>query len=72
MPPRAFDLDIQAIQRRLEREGWRIRPSKGPYDIYMMPGRPHVAVPRGRGSLPPGTARSIARNAGWLDGSEEP
>ncbi|WP_407524404.1 type II toxin-antitoxin system HicA family toxin [Methylobacterium oryzisoli] len=69
MPPRDFDLDIQAIRRRLEREGWRLRPSKGPHDIYVLPGRPNVAVPRGRGDLPPGTARAIARQAGWLEGS---
>jgi predicted RNA binding protein YcfA (HicA-like mRNA interferase family) len=68
MPPRDFDLDIQAIRRRLEREGWTIRPSKGPHDIFVKPGRPLVAVPRGRGDLSPGTARAIARNAGWLDG----
>ncbi|MFC5554879.1 type II toxin-antitoxin system HicA family toxin [Methylobacterium iners] len=72
MPPRDFDLDIQAIRKRLEREGWRIRPSRGPHDIYVRPGRPNVAVPRGCGNLAPGTARAIARNAGWLDGSETP
>jgi predicted RNA binding protein YcfA (HicA-like mRNA interferase family) len=55
MPPRDFDLDIRAIRHRLEREGWRIRPSKGPHDIYVHPSKPgHVAVPRGRGDLPPG------------------
>ncbi|MFC0369226.1 type II toxin-antitoxin system HicA family toxin [Methylobacterium isbiliense] len=69
MPPRDFDLDIQAIRRRLEREGWRLRPSKGPPDIFVLPGGPNVAVPRGRGDLSPGTARAIARNAGWLEGS---
>lgn len=72
MPPRDFDLDIQAIRKRLEREGWRIRPSKGPHDIYVYEGGPNVAVPRGRGDLSPGTARAIARNAGWLDGSKTP
>lgn len=71
MPPRDFDLDIRAIRKRLESEGWTIRPSKGPHDIYTMPGRPLVAVPRGRGDLPPGTARSIARNAGWLSETDE-
>jgi len=71
MPPRDFDLDIQAIRKRLEREGWKLRPSKGPHDVYALPGRPSVALPRGRGDLPPGTARSIARNAGWLDRSDK-
>ncbi|WP_375456277.1 type II toxin-antitoxin system HicA family toxin [uncultured Methylobacterium sp.] len=72
MPPRDFDLDILVIRKRLEREGWQIRPSKGPHDIYVRPGRPTVAVPRGRGDLSPGTARAIARNAGWLDGNTRP
>ncbi|WP_438344531.1 type II toxin-antitoxin system HicA family toxin [Methylorubrum populi] len=71
MPPRDFELDIQTIRRRLEQEGWQLRPSRGPHDIYVLPGRPHVAVPRGRGQLSPGTARAIARNAGWLDGSSK-
>lgn len=67
MPPRDFDLDIQAIRRRLEREGWRLRSSKrGPHDIYAHPDKPgKVPVPRGRGDLAPGTARVIARLAGW-------
>ncbi|HEX8167467.1 MAG TPA: type II toxin-antitoxin system HicA family toxin [Beijerinckiaceae bacterium] len=67
MPPRDFDLDIRAIRQRLDREGWRIRPSKGPHDIYVHPSKPgHVAVPRGRGDLSPGTARGIAILAGWI------
>ena len=72
MPPRDFDLDLKKIRQRLETEGWQLRPSKGPHDIYTLPGRPLVAVPRGRGDLSPGTARAIARNAGWLGGSERP
>ncbi|TXM68888.1 type II toxin-antitoxin system HicA family toxin [Methylobacterium sp. WL103] len=72
MPPRDFDLDIQAIRRRLEREGWMTRPFKGPHDIYAHPERAGtVAVPRGRGDLPAGTARSIARAAGWTKGRQE-
>ncbi|KQT50427.1 hypothetical protein ASG52_06305 [Methylobacterium sp. Leaf456] len=66
MPPRDFDLDLQAIRRRLEREGWRIVKSRGGHDVYRHADRMHhIAVPRGRGDLPVGTARSIARAAGW-------
>jgi predicted RNA binding protein YcfA (HicA-like mRNA interferase family) len=67
MPPRDFEVDLRAIRLRLDREGWRTRPSKGPHEIYVHPSKPgHVAVPRGRGDLPVGTARAIAISAGWV------
>jgi predicted RNA binding protein YcfA (HicA-like mRNA interferase family) len=41
--------------------------ASGPHDIYAHGEKTgHIAVPRGRGDLPLGTARSIARAAGWL------
>ena len=73
MPPRDFDLDIREIRRRLEREGWTVRPSKGPHDVYVRTGeKGFVTVPRGRGDLAPGTARGIALSAGWLKGKGRP
>lgn len=62
MPPRDFDLDIQAIRRRLEREGWSVTKLAGAHEVYkhsVQNGR--IPVPRGRGDLPVGTARSMAR-----------
>ena len=71
MPPRDFDLDIRAICRRLKEEGWSVRVARGDHDVYKHPVKQgRVAVPRGRGDLPLGTARNIARSAGWL-GEEE-
>lgn len=71
MPPRDFDLDIQAIRRRLEREGWSLTKLAGAHDVYKHPGLDgRIPVPRGRGDLPVGTARNIAREAGWLKRSK--
>ena len=44
-----------------------MRVATGEHDVYKHPRRPgRIPVPRGRGDLPLGTARSIARTAGWL------
>ncbi|MGY2047017.1 type II toxin-antitoxin system HicA family toxin [Methylobacterium sp. JK268] len=67
MPPRDFELDLQTIRRRLEREGWQIAKAAGRHDVYKHPVKPgHIPVSRGRGEIPVGTARSIARAAGWI------
>ena len=67
MPPREFDLDLSAIRRRLEQDGWRKAKARGIHDIYKHDRRPgRIPVPRGRGDLPFGTARSIAEAAGWI------
>jgi predicted RNA binding protein YcfA (HicA-like mRNA interferase family) len=67
MPPRTFDLDIRAIRKRLEGDGWMVRVATGDHDVYKHPQKPgRIPVPRGRGDLPLGTARNIARSAGWL------
>jgi predicted RNA binding protein YcfA (HicA-like mRNA interferase family) len=58
--------DIQRIRSRLLREGWTVIPSRGPHEKFRHSDRSDVVmVPRGRGDLPTGTARSIARAAGW-------
>jgi predicted RNA binding protein YcfA (HicA-like mRNA interferase family) len=71
MPPRDFDLDLLAIRNRLEREGWIVKKSRGGHDVFRHPTRPgRIPLPRGRGNLPLGTARSIAEAAGWLGGKD--
>jgi len=72
VPPRDFDLDLQAIRRRLESEGWTMRTAKGDHDVYKHTRRRgRIPVPRGRGDLPLGTARNIANAAGWVQKDRE-
>jgi predicted RNA binding protein YcfA (HicA-like mRNA interferase family) len=62
-----IERDIQKIRRRLIREGWVTVPSRGPHEKFEHPARPvTVVLPRGRGDLATGTARSIALAAGWI------
>jgi predicted RNA binding protein YcfA (HicA-like mRNA interferase family) len=66
MPPRDFDLDLVAIRARLAREGWHVRNGGREHDVYKHAEKPgRIPVPRGRGDLPFGTAKSIAVAAGW-------
>ena len=55
------------IVARLEREGWRVAHG-GAHDKFAHPSDPAtlIVVPRHR-ELSPGVARSIARQAGWLN-----
>lgn len=53
------------IIARLLREGWIKRESKSGHTILCRDGR-HITVPHPRKDLPIGTARDIARKAGWL------
>ncbi len=60
------ETDLRKIRDRLNAEGWIARDD-GKHTVYKHPekqGRP--IVPKGRGDLPEGTARSIAKAAGWL------
>ncbi|MGO9005245.1 MAG: type II toxin-antitoxin system HicA family toxin [Beijerinckiaceae bacterium] len=54
------------IRRRLEQEGWKLHRAKK-HLVYKHPDKKgRVIVPRGRGEIPPGTADSIAKQAGWI------
>lgn len=54
------------IRQRLEREGWEKRDG-GSHYVFTHPDKPgRAVVPKGRGDLATGTARSIAKVAGWL------
>lgn len=62
----AIERDLMKIRQRLEREGWDKR-DEGKHIVYTHQERPgRVVVPKGRGDLATGTARSIAKVAGWL------
>ncbi len=53
------------IIRRLEAEGWVLVSSKGSHHKFRRGGQ-SLIVPYPKKDLPLGTARSIARAAGWL------
>ena len=53
------------IIRRLDSEGWLFVSSKGSHHKYRKDGQ-SLIVPHPKKDLPLGTARSIARVAGWL------
>ncbi|MCV2447472.1 MULTISPECIES: type II toxin-antitoxin system HicA family toxin [Paracoccus] len=55
------------IVRRLEAEGWALISIRGSHHKFRKDART-VIVPHPKKDLPIGTARSIARMAGWLEG----
>ena len=60
-----MERDIRKIRQRLERDGW-IERNAGDQMVYTHPEKKgRVVVPKGRGDLPSGTARSIEKQAGW-------
>jgi predicted RNA binding protein YcfA (HicA-like mRNA interferase family) len=62
-----FEKDLAKIRAQLTREGWQALRNDGDHTVYAHPERKgRVIVPKGRGDLPPGTARSIAKQAGWI------
>ena len=57
----------RSILRRLEREGWVVVSIQGSHHKLTRPDRSYpIIVPHPRKDLPIGTARAIARAAGWL------
>jgi predicted RNA binding protein YcfA (HicA-like mRNA interferase family) len=57
--------DSRDILRRLKGEGWVLVSSKGSHHKFRRNGQTLV-VPHPKKDLPLGTARSIAKLAGWL------
>ena len=53
------------IIKRLKAEGWALISIKGSHHKFRK-GRKTVIVPHPKKDLPVGTARSIAKIAGWL------
>ena len=59
-------MDSAAIIKRLQRDGWTPRRSKGSHRVFSHPTKPGiVVVPHPRKDLMVGTLRSIYRQAGW-------
>ena len=60
-----FERDSRRIVRKLELNGWRLVSVKGSHHKFRR-GSVSLIVPHPKRDLPTGTARSIARVAGWL------
>ena len=60
-----LEYNSRAIIRRLEAEGWVLVSSRGSHHKFKK-GAITLVVPHPKKDLPIGTARSIARVAGWL------
>ena len=58
--------DSRKIIRRLRREGWQEVRISGSHHQFVR-GSMRLTVPHPRKDLPLGTARAIARAAGWLE-----
>lgn len=66
---RMIERDSRKIIQRLNREGWVLRATAGSHHQYVK-GSARVTVPHPKKDLPFGTARQIARAAGWLAGPD--
>lgn len=60
-----MDRDSRKILKRLEAEGWIVVSIKGSHH-KLAKGERRVIVPHPKKDLPLGTARSIAKMAGWM------
>ena len=60
-----MERDSKKIVKRLAAEGWELVSTKGSHHKFRKGGQT-VIVPHPKKDLPLGTARSIARMAGWL------
>lgn len=65
-----MERDSRKIVRRLLSEGFELVGGKGSHQKFRRGGIT-VVVPHPRKDLPLGTARSIARMAGWLSPQDE-
>jgi predicted RNA binding protein YcfA (HicA-like mRNA interferase family) len=60
-----MERDTKKIVKRLEAEGWEFISAKGSHHKFRKQGRT-IIVPHPNKDLPVGTARNIAKLAGWL------
>jgi predicted RNA binding protein YcfA (HicA-like mRNA interferase family) len=60
-----IEKDSKKIIRRLQQEGWEIASQRGSH-VKLKNGNRTVIVPHPKKDLPEGTARNIAKAAGWI------
>jgi predicted RNA binding protein YcfA (HicA-like mRNA interferase family) len=62
-----LERDSRRIIRRLESEGWLLVKTSGSHHKFKHPDRTHhIVVVHPAKDIPTGTARAIARAAGWI------
>ena len=59
-----MERDSKKIIKRLTSEGWTLRNVRGSHHNFVKDGQ-RVTVPHPKKDLPLGTARAIAKAAGW-------
>ena len=63
-----LERDSRKIIRRLEAEGWVLAKTSGSHHKFKHSARRHhIVVAHPVKDMPTGTARAIARAAGWLE-----
>lgn len=60
-----MDLDSKKIIKRLKEDGFELISTRGSYHKFRK-GAVTIIVPHPKKDLPVGTARAIAKDAGWL------
>lgn len=60
-----MERDSKKIVSRLQREGWTFASARGSHHKFTRDGAT-IIVPHPKKNLPIGTARSIAKAAGWI------
>jgi predicted RNA binding protein YcfA (HicA-like mRNA interferase family) len=65
-----MERDTKKIIKRLKREGWTLRNVKGSHYQFVK-GASRLTIPHPKKDLPLGTARAIARAAGWIERSDK-
>ena len=59
-------MDSRTVIRRLKREGWTLRNTRGSHQQFVHPAKPgRVTVKHPTRDLPVGTLRNIYRQARW-------
>ena len=65
---RELERDSRRIIKRLEAEGWVLVKTSGSHHKFRHPDhKHHIVVAHPVKDMPTGTARSIAKAAGWLE-----
>lgn len=65
-----IERNSRKIIKRLEKEGWTLGRTTGSHHQFTKDGQT-LTVPHPKKDLPTGTARAIAKSAGWIEEKKE-